>query len=160
MTLNRKFAYILFAIAVFTFSLTFISQSTRPSLKVQKKPQKAYAKRNILGNKQVDTNINYKVPAHAVLLYTKTNNVCKKAYPYIAYVQDDSFNPLTASNEELKAHGYPTRPENKEDLEIWKGAVSVKLITPVLVPTSESGGHSIILNSDANNGHKTSDKLK
>ena len=45
-------------------------------------------------------------------------------------VPEDTFNPLTASNEELKKRGYPERPDDPEGLAQWK---SLYVHTPIWV---------------------------
>lgn len=45
-------------------------------------------------------------------------------------VPEDTFNPLTASNEELKKHGFPERPDDPEGLALWK---SLYVHTPIWV---------------------------
>lgn len=54
----------------------------------------------------------------------------------IAYLQDNNFNPLKATNSELIEHGYPSRPTDKSKLSEWEKEVSVKLIKPELVTTN------------------------
>lgn len=51
------------------------------------------------------------------------------------HLQHSDFNPLKATNQDLKANGYPARPTDKNQLKTWEKAVSVKLITPNIVNT-------------------------
>lgn len=79
---------------------------------------------------------------YQVQVFTQSNNICKKPCSTIVNLQDNTFNPLMASNKDLISHGYPPRPQTKQDLTEWKKAVSVKLIKPNLVPTSIPGHNS------------------
>lgn len=116
--MNRKLFYGFFAIVVFSFSTIVIYKNTKKTLKTP------ISKKVYSTNKQLKTNKGNEISSHS-----------------------NSFNPLTASDEELTAHGYPTKPKNKEDIEIWKEAVSVKLVKLKFGhEPSLANSHSIILN--------------
>lgn len=99
----------LFVAVTFLFNFTFITENVQASSIVPNETQ-VFVKNSISSNNSA-----------------------------IAHLQNNSFNPLNASDKELILHGYPTRPKTKKDLTNWKKAVSVKLIKPEIARTSMLG---------------------
>jgi hypothetical protein len=112
----KKKLCVIFVIVAF-FILTFTLSI--PALSLEPNEVQVFVKNSILSDL-------------VQLKFTEIN----KTYSAIAHLQDDSFNPLTASDKELISHGYPTRPKNKMDLAKWKKDVSVRLIKPNMVITN------------------------
>ncbi|ADZ22866.1 hypothetical protein BJV85_003928 [Clostridium acetobutylicum] len=80
---------------------------------------------------------------HAILKASDTN-IAKNSNK--VHIKSNSFNPLTATDKELIEHGYPSKPNDKDGIEAWKKAVSVKVVKLEFGSPRPDGSHSIIVN--------------